>query len=211
MSSSTSRSDPHADPSAPVILGYAACGPAGPWRWRWLMAAALGLAIGAAGGFFAYGPMLAFIAQGQAVSIGSANQFIPAQVRFAIASAIGGLVVACGAVAAAGRRKMWFGWPILLAIIFRLAASLGLLAVRAKFDQTLAYASGYSSYIFLPRGYAAPVPNSVISFNFHVSYRLVNSIALIAPTFGCVAVLLVLILLAILRFFGRPPRRDSAE
>jgi hypothetical protein len=171
-------------------------------RGRWIIAATVGLGVGLAGGRYGFEPMLHAVVGHERVTVGSKNQIIPAWMLFIMVAGISGIVVACSGLVAAGRRKMWFGWPILFAIVFSLGMSIGLLAAQARWNQERASFNHFSAYTFLPRRYLPHSSNT--GFGFYVIYQVPNFIVLAPAACGCAAVICALAVIKMLHYLGRP-------
>jgi hypothetical protein len=179
-----------------TVLNYATQPPRRRiWR-RWIIAAAVGVGIGMLAGKFAYEPMLRAIVGNVQLIITSMNQVLSSWLQFMAVAGFSGVVVGCSAVAAAGRRKMWFGWPILFAAAYLLGASLGLLCARAQWDSQFAILTSFARVV------SNSTPHFPANLQFAVNGQLADVPALTPPICGCAAVLLVLGLLLLLRLLG---------
>lgn len=184
-----------------TLLDYASKPDANrPYRWRWLLAVTIGLLAGLACGLFGLQPMLHAIVGDAPVKVGSHTQLIPGRVLFVAMAGISGIVVACSGLAAAGSRKMWFGWPILALIIFALGMGIGMVAAQWRWDQEWAAVQRISPQAFLPRRWLYGPSATVIGF--YAIYQIPNFIALAPPICGSIAVLGMLALLKLLRVCG---------
>jgi hypothetical protein len=175
-------------------------------RRRWIISAVLGLSIGLVGGCLGYRPMMEVgIGYGPIVAM-PAIQPMLAWALFSAVASICGLSVAFSGLVVTGRRRMWFGWPILFTIVFFLGLCIGLLTVRSAFDQFLATGNA-SPYSILPtRGQWAGIhaltgPYALV--------RISNTLMLAPLICGCAAVLVVLALIKTLQFVGQKARRES--
>jgi hypothetical protein len=187
-----------------TLIGYASKPTsADPYRWRWAVALAVGSGIGLACGLFGLHPMLHAIVGDAQVTIISICRPIPGSVPFIAMAGLSGIVVACSGLLAAGRRMMWFGWPILFLIIFVLGASIGMVVAQRRWDQIWASTTRLSPYIFLPRRWSSGHGTIVSTFT---SYRIWNFIPLAPPAYGCAAVLLTLAVIKTLHYLGRSDR-----